>query len=130
VEDTRHQTRRCKRFELRVFLVAVGVISGDESFDGGVLIERVGGVGSGACRRDACATGEAVADAVIFVGAVGGVVAVIGGNELAEGIVRPCGAIGGSATAGGVASLADGVHCITDVTDDAIITSAGVGFCQ
>lgn len=105
-------------------------MSGREGVNGDVLVEGIDAVVVGAGEGQAVSGFFSIADAVILIGAVKVVIAVIGGDELAEGIIRPCGAVGGSATAGGVASLADGVHCITDVTDDAIITSAGVGFCQ
>lgn len=92
-------------------------MNGIEGIDGGILVERVAGVVRRAGGRgDSIAGFDPVADGVVLIGAITGVVCtVIGGDDLAEGIVLPrpargsrkCGAAGGNSGA-----LAEQVHAV------------------
>jgi hypothetical protein len=90
--------------------------------DGGVLVEGVGGVGGEGCGQAARATLEAVADAVVLVGAVVGVGVAVGFGDFACGVVAPCPARGGGeggAAGADSSALADGIHAVVIAGNDA-----------
>lgn len=132
VEDARDKTERCKRLDLGFDLVAVVVVCGGEGVDGGVLVEGVSGVviAGGECGDETVGGFFAVADEVVLVGAVGGVVGVIGLNDFSSWIVAPGGAVGSSTGAGGIGSLADVVDGVVHTANGCVITNTLVGFCQ